>query len=255
MLATGACPSRWWSLRSRQRSAVSPPRLRGATASTSDATRSSSPSTSRTSSSPSRRVRSYTRAARAESAGRSFGASGWWGCRIPRSETVEGTSEAMSEKTGGEVTTMPYRVARYRLMLVKDGSVPTTWDRQLRQSRDVADLMAGVVAGLDREAFFVVLLDGKNRATGINLVSLGSLTAALVHPREVFKAAIAGSAAALVLVHNHPSGDPSPSSEDLAITKRLCDVGDLVGIKVLDHIVLGHAGATRFTAHLPAALR
>ncbi len=100
------------------------------------------------------------------------------------------------------MTTMPYRVARYRLLLVKDGTVPTSWDRQLRQSRDVADLMAGVVAGLDREAFFVVLLDGKNRASGINLVSLGSLTAALVHPREVFKAAIAGSAAALVLVHN-----------------------------------------------------
>ena len=143
------------------------------------------------------------------------------------------------------MTTMPYRVARYRLLLVKDGTVPTTWDRQLRQSRDVADLMAGVVAGLDREAFFVVLLDGKNRATGINQVSLGSLTAALVHPREVFKPAIAGSAAALVLVHNHPSGDPSPSPEDRAITERLVQVGDLVGIRVLDHIVLGHDGAFR----------
>jgi len=143
---------------------------------------------------------------------------------------------------------MPYSVARYRLLLVKDGTVPTTWDRQLRQSKDVADLMAGVVAGLDREAFFVVLLDGKNRATGINQVSLGSLTAALVHPREVFKPAIAGSAAALVLVHNHPSGDPSPSSEDLAITKRLCEVGELVGIRVLDHIVLGEAGAFRSLA-------
>ena len=146
------------------------------------------------------------------------------------------------------MTTMPYRVARYRLLLVKDGTVPTTWDRQLRQSRDVADLMSVVVAGLDREAFFVVLLDGKNRANGINLVSLGSLTAALVHPREVFKPAIAGSAAALVLVHNHPSGDPSPSSEDLAITKRLCEVGELVGIRVLDHIVLGEAGAFRSLA-------
>ena len=143
------------------------------------------------------------------------------------------------------MTTMPYRVARYRLLLVKDGTVPTTWDRQLRQSRDVADLMADVVAGLDREAFFVVLLDGKNRASGINLVSLGSLTAALVHPREVFKAAIAGSAAALVLVHNHPSGDPSPSPEDRAITERLVQVGELVGIKVLDHIVLGEAGVFR----------
>src|SRR5437867_10561632 len=107
----------------------------------------------------------------------------------------------MSETTGGEVTTMPYRVARYRLLLVKDGTVPTSWDRQLRQSRDVAEFMAGVVAGLDREAFYVLLVDGKNRVAGVNLVSLGSLTAALVHPREVFKAAIVGSSAALILVH------------------------------------------------------
>jgi DNA repair protein RadC len=154
-------------------------------------------------------------------------------------------SEAASKKTGGGETTMPYRVSRYRLLLVKDGIVPTSWDRQLRQSGDVADLMAGVVAGLDREAFYVVFVDGKNRASGINLVSLGSLTAALVHPREVFKPAIAGSAAALVLVHNHPSGDPSPSAEDIALTKRLCEVGDLVGIKVLDHIVLGDGGSFR----------
>jgi len=138
---------------------------------------------------------------------------------------------------------MPYRVTRYRLLMVKDGSITTTWNRQVRQSKDVADLMAPVFAGLDREAFFVVLLDAKNRASGYNLVSLGSLTAALVHPREVFKPAIAGSAAAVVLVHNHPSGDPSPSTEDLALTKRLCEVGELVGIRVLDHIVIGHDGA------------
>ena len=146
------------------------------------------------------------------------------------------------------MTTMPYRVARYRLLLVKDGTVPTSWDRQLRQSRDVADLMAPVFAGLDREAFFVVLLDGKNRASGINLVSLGSLTAALVHPREVFKPAIAGSAAALVLLHNHPSGDPSPSAEDIALTRRLSEVAELVGIKVLDHIVIGEGGSYRSLA-------
>ena len=131
---------------------------------------------------------------------------------------------------------------------MKDGSVPTSWDRQLRQSRDVADLMAPVFAGLDREAFFIVLLDGKNRASGINLVSLGSLTAALVHPREVFKPAIAGSAAALVLVHNHPSGDPTPSEEDRLLTARLCQAGDLLGIKILDHLVIGEGGSYRSLA-------
>src|SRR5437016_5934853 len=162
-----------------------------------------------------------------------------------RHRRLQRMGEAITNDRGGEETSMPYRVTRYRLLLVKDGSVPTTWDRQLRQSRDVAGLMAGVVAGLDREVFYVLLVDGKNRVAGINLVSVGSLSAALVHPREVFKAAIAGSAAALVLVHNHPSGDPSPSPEDRAVTERLVQVGELVGIKVLDHIVLGEAGTFR----------
>ena len=138
---------------------------------------------------------------------------------------------------------MPYRVTRYRLLMVKDGSITTTWDRQVRQSKDVADLMSPLAANLDREHFWCLLLNGKNVLIGVNLVSVGSLTAALVHPREVFKPAILGNAAALLLVHSHPSGDPTPSAEDLALTRRLCEVGDLVGIRVLDHIVLGHDGA------------
>jgi len=146
---------------------------------------------------------------------------------------------------GGEDLTMPYRVTRYRLMLVKDGSLTTTWDRLVRQPRDVVDLMGPLLANLDREAFWVIMLDGKNRATGINLVSLGSLTAALVHPREVFKPLIVGNAAATILVHNHPSGDPAPSAEDLTLTRRLCEVGELVGIRVLDHLVLGERGSFR----------
>ena len=144
---------------------------------------------------------------------------------------------------------MPYRIARYRLLMVKDGpSITTTWDRQVRQSKDVADLMAPLAANLDREHFWVLLLNGKNIVIGINLVSVGSLTAALVHPREVFKPAILGNAAAIVVVHSHPSGDPTASSEDVALTARLCQVGDLVGIRVLDHIVLGEAGAYRSLA-------
>jgi DNA repair protein RadC len=138
---------------------------------------------------------------------------------------------------------MLYRVTRYRLLMVKDGSIPTTWDRQVRRSKDVADLMAPLVANLDREAFWVLMLNGKNVVIGVNLVAVGALTAALVHPREVVKPLILGSAAAAMLVHNHPSGDPTPSAEDLALTKRLGAVGDLVGIRVLDHIVIGHDGA------------
>ena len=143
---------------------------------------------------------------------------------------------------------MPYRISRYRLLLVKDGSITTTWDRQVRRSRDVVDLMVPVLADLDREAFWVILLDTKNRATGLNLVSLGSLSATLVHPREVFKPLIVGNAAAGILVHNHPSGDPTPSGEDIALSRRLCEVGDLMGIRVLDHVIVGDGGAFRSLA-------
>jgi DNA repair protein RadC len=97
----------------------------------------------------------------------------------------------------------------------------------------------GRLPQLDREVFHVLLLDGKNRVQAEVQVSEGSLTAALVHPREVFAPAIRAAAAAVILVHNHPSGDPTPSAEDCALTQRLRQVGDLVGIRVLDHVVIG----------------
>jgi len=89
------------------------------------------------------------------------------------------------------------------------------------------------------EQFRAFLLDGKHRVIREELISQGTLTASPVHPREVFGPAIRHSAAALVLVHNHPSGDPSPSSDDLDITRRLAEVGGLVGIRVLDHVIVG----------------
>jgi len=108
---------------------------------------------------------------------------------------------------------------------------------------DVAAIFKLVAEEEDREEFAVVLLDGKNRVRGVHVVSIGSLTAALVHPREVFRVAIVQGAAAVILVHNHPSGDPAPSAEDQALTKRLREVGELIGIRVLDHVVLGEGGA------------
>jgi len=97
-----------------------------------------------------------------------------------------------------------------------------------------------------KEQFWAVLLDGKNRVLREERVSEGSLTASLVHPREVFAPAIRESAGALVLVHNHPSGDPTPSVEDVEITRRLCAVADLVGIRVLDHVVVGDGAFVSF---------
>jgi DNA repair protein RadC len=92
---------------------------------------------------------------------------------------------------------------------------------------------------LDREHFRVILLNTKNRVLGVETVSIGSLNSSLVHPREVFKSAVQRSAAGVILVHNHPSGDPTPSSEDIEITRRLSDAGRVIGIEVLDHIIIG----------------
>ncbi len=141
-----------------------------------------------------------------------------------------------------------YRVPKYRLALVREATIPTPWDKTVRGSSDVAAFMAPLVADLDRETFWVVMLDGKNKVIGVNLVSVGSLTAALVHPREVAKALILSNSAAAILVHQHPSGSPEPSTEDLALTERLRAVGDLLGIRILDHVILGHDGAYRSLA-------
>lgn len=90
-----------------------------------------------------------------------------------------------------------------------------------------------------KEYFITIHLDGKNRILCMEEVSVGSLNQSIVHPREVFKTALLSSAAAIVLIHNHPSLDPAPSREDREITKRLKEAGDLLGIRVLDHIIVG----------------
>lgn len=90
-----------------------------------------------------------------------------------------------------------------------------------------------------KEYFFAIHLDGKNRICCVDEVSVGSLNQSVVHPREVFKTALLSSAAAIILMHNHPSGDPAPSREDIEITKRLKEAGELIGVKVLDHIIIG----------------
>lgn len=109
----------------------------------------------------------------------------------------------------------------------------------VRASRDIFERYGPIFRDVKREEFHTILLDGKNRVIREERVSMGSLTASIVHPREVFNAAIRDSADAVVFVHNHPSGDPEPSAEDLEITDRLVSVGRLLGIRVLDHIIVG----------------
>lgn len=110
----------------------------------------------------------------------------------------------------------------------------------VRTPEDVAGVMREWARGLDHERFWVLNLDTRNRMKGHpHEVSRGILDSSLVHPREVFKPAIQGGCAAIVLVHNHPSGDPTPSAEDIRLTRQLIQAGQVVGIKVLDHMILG----------------
>lgn len=104
---------------------------------------------------------------------------------------------------------------------------------------DVDGLLRGRIADLDRECFVCVLLNTKNEVIGSPTISVGTLSSSLVHPREVFKPAIKASAASVILAHNHPSGKVGPSHEDIALTKRLAEAGETLGIEVLDHVILG----------------
>lgn len=103
----------------------------------------------------------------------------------------------------------------------------------------VADLLMDEMKFLQKEEFRILILDTKNQITKVETISIGTLNASIVHPRDVFKTALLNSANSIILVHNHPSGDTTPSNEDINITNRLIDAGKLLGIKVLDHIILG----------------
>jgi len=116
----------------------------------------------------------------------------------------------------------------------------------LRGSIDVYRHFCERLADQRCEVFYAVLLDSKHRKIRDVCVSMGSLTGSIVHPREVFLPAIRDSAAAVLFVHNHPSGDPTPSAEDLLITRRLREVGELIGVKVLDHVVIGRGRYVSF---------
>lgn len=121
-----------------------------------------------------------------------------------------------------------------RLSLFTDGTRPA-----ITSPRDVANLLMPDLRYLKKETLKSLLLDTKNRVIAIKTVSIGDLSSSIVHPREVFKDAVVASAASLIVAHNHPSGDPTPSNEDVSVTKRLMEAGEILGIDLLDHIVIG----------------
>jgi len=135
-----------------------------------------------------------------------------------------------------------YTIKEFQL-LVKDAPVVPAEIQpfvgvQFCSSADIYRLFKGL-SSMPVETFLVLHLDGKNRMVGMTTSSIGCMTSSLVHPRDVFRPAIANMTAGLIFIHNHPSGDPAPSEEDTQITKRLCEVGKIVGIRGLDHIIIG----------------
>ena len=134
--------------------------------------------------------------------------------------------------------TNPLLIPRYTLQLVPGNTRPDP-PVVICDSAGAAAILRPLYHGLDREQFLVACLDAKHTVIGVNVVSVGSLTLSIVHPREVFKPAILLNSAAIICAHNHPSGDPQPSSEDRVLTARLRQAGDLIGITILDHIILG----------------
>ncbi|AFS78020.1 DNA repair protein RadC [Gottschalkia acidurici 9a] len=112
--------------------------------------------------------------------------------------------------------------------------------KKITSPLDIVDFFMADMQYLKREHFKIVMLDTKNHIIGVEEISVGNLNSSIVHPREVYKQAIKRSSASIILVHNHPSGDPTPSKEDINITRRLMESGEILGIRVLDHIVIGH---------------
>ena len=110
---------------------------------------------------------------------------------------------------------------------------------QVQRARHVAELLYELVGDADREHFVAMYLDARHRVTHVHTVSVGHLAGSLVHPREVFKAALLANAAAMIVGHNHPSGDVDPSPDDHRIHERIRDAGELMGIKLLDAVIVG----------------
>jgi DNA repair protein RadC len=135
-------------------------------------------------------------------------------------------------------TVRQYRIPKFKVSVIRDRS-ETSPIRKISDSGQIFSFLREYYEGHDREEMLAVILDAKHTIIGLHTVSIGTLTLSLVHPRETFKAAILMSAGAVILAHNHPSGDPTPSREDRTLTDRLVKAGDLLGIPVIDHVIVG----------------
>ena len=135
------------------------------------------------------------------------------------------------------------RINLVSIKMVKEASF-LYQTRTISSPYDAYEMIKDQLQDLDREQFIIACLNTKNEPTNITVVSVGSLNKAIVHPREVFKTAILSNAASIMAFHNHPSGDTTPSQQDLQLTNRLYEAGELLGIKLLDHLIIGGGSFT-----------
>jgi DNA repair protein RadC len=129
----------------------------------------------------------------------------------------------------------------YTLKMIKEKEVLYVTDNLITSPQGVFDLVEKVyeLSSEAVEKFGIITLNTKNKVVGMHIISVGTLNAGLVHPREVYKTALCNNAASIIAFHNHPSGDPTCSPEDIEVTKRLVEAGQILGIQLLDHIIIG----------------
>ncbi len=151
---------------------------------------------------------------------------------------ADSSVEELSQINGIGLAKATQLKAAFELGRRLEGS-STEGKAQVKSPEDVLSAVASMLKGKKREHFLVLLLDTRNRLIRVATISMGSLDSSIVHPREVFKEAISASAASVIFVHNHPSGDPEPSEDDIELTRRLVEAGKLLGILVLDHVIVG----------------
>ena len=138
------------------------------------------------------------------------------------------------------------RINTVKIKMVKECS--SLYDSStITAPNDAVTIVRQYLDGTDRENFILLALNNKNKVICINTISIGHLSASIVHPREVFKSAILSNCASIIVVHNHPSGNSNPSHEDLAVTERLVKAGKILDIPVLDHIIIGDGTAEWFS--------
>lgn len=128
----------------------------------------------------------------------------------------------------------------YQVRLVREGSIQS--DRKvIRTPEDAYQILKDYFANLPSEHFVALLMDTKNHVRAFSPVSIGTLNASIVHPRELFQRAILGNCSSVILSHNHPSGDPTPSPEDIELSHKLCEAGKILDIVILDHLIIGES--------------